>query len=446
VTRQKTAIVGLGITGSSCVRYLHDSDEVTVLDTRAQPPGLAGLRERYPRVTIHTAVNNFDFSTFDRVLVSPGVALDSDLLQGIPSDVPLVSDIDLFCEAAAAPIIAITGTNGKSTVTSLVGHLLESAGHRAVVGGNLGEAALDLLDEATGIYVLELSSFQLERLAPHAFKVATILNVSDDHLDRHGDMTTYVEAKQRIYRNCEWAVACRGDSATYPACLAGEPEVVTFGADEPGPGHWGIRRVEGIRWLVRGEERVIGAGELPIAGRHNELNVLAAMALLGALDISPQQMAAAVRTFEGLEHRCQRVRCRGGVDYINDSKATNVGAARAALLGFGEELVGTVARVVLIAGGDGKGADFSVLEDVVTRFVKALILIGRDAQLLAEALSGCAEIHRVEDMSSAVRLAARLAESGDLVLLSPACSSLDMYQNFAARGDDFVKSVEALAA
>lgn len=440
---QKTAIVGLGITGSSCVRFLHDIDDLMVLDTRAEPPGLAELREVFPDVPVHTGVGRFDFSAFDRVLVSPGIGLDDELLQGIASHVAVMSDVDLFCEAAAAPIIAITGTNGKSTVTSLVGHLLAATGCRAVIGGNLGAAALDLLDEDAEVYVLELSSFQLERMAPHAFQAATILNISEDHLDRHGDMTVYVEAKQRIYRNCELAVAYRGDSATYPTERL---EVVTFGEEEPNQSHWGIRTVDGERWLSQGEDAVIRAEELPIAGRHNELNVLASMALVSGFDIPTTLLAESVRSFVGLEHRCQRVLSVGGVDYINDSKATNIGATRAALLGFAGSPDTDQARVVLIGGGDGKGAEFGVLEDVVSSFVKALILFGQDAELMAEALVDSTEIHQVANMSAAVRLASRLAVPGDLVLLSPACASLDMYANFAARGDDFIHSVEALAA
>jgi UDP-N-acetylmuramoylalanine--D-glutamate ligase len=222
--------------------------------------------------------------------------------------------------------------------------------------------------------------------------------------------------------------------------------VVTFGEDEPNQSHWGIRTIDGVRWLTRGEHGVIEAKELPIAGRHNELNVLASMALVSGFEIPAGQLVESVRTFVGLEHRCQRVLSHGGVDYINDSKATNIGATRAALLGFAGTTESGQARVVLIGGGDGKGADFTVLEDVVSSFVKTLILFGQDAELMAEALGDVTEVHQVANMSAAVRLASTVAEPGDLVLLSPACASLDMYTNFAARGDDFISSVEALAA
>jgi len=444
--RQQTVIVGLGITGMSCVRYLYGHDDLTAVDTRDEPPGLNELRESYPDVAVYPGRDRFDFSAADRVLVSPGVSLSDPLLAGLPDGIVVASDIDLFCDAASAPVIAITGTNGKSTVTSLTGHVLTRTGIRAVVGGNLGEPALGLLEEAADVYVLELSSFQLERMSEHRFKAATILNISEDHLDRHGDMNGYVGAKQRIYRDCEFAVAHRGEAATYP-----EPSchLSTFGDDDPAPGHWGIRSSDEVRWLAYGETLLARSDELPVTGRHNELNVLAAMALSATLGVEPARMVEAIGSFEGLPHRCQRVRRWRGIEFINDSKATNTGATRAALLGLGKGLGEgdePRSRVVLIAGGDGKGADFSILGDVVSRFVKALVLFGRDASLLARALSGQTDTHLVDDMAAAVSLAAELAEPGDLVLLSPACASLDMYVNFAARGDDFTRSVEALAA
>ena len=439
----RTTIVGLGITGMSCVRYLHGVDELMVVDTRSSPPGLALLQAEFPDVSLAIGAERIDFSGVDRLLISPGVALDDPLLKGLPEDLPLISDVDLFCEAARAPIIAVTGTNGKSTVTSMVGHILSSSGLAAVVGGNLGVAALDLLDDTAQVYVLELSSFQLERLSPHRFLAATILNVSEDHLDRHGDMVAYVGAKQRIYRDCEQAVACRGDRATFPEA---DCPVVTFGDDEPSAGQWGLRQIENERWLSCGEVAMLASERLPIAGLHNELNALAALALASSLGISRDCMAEAVCTFRGLAHRCERVGRVNGVDFINDSKATNVGATCAALLGLGNQAGDAVTKIILIAGGDGKGADFSALADVVAKHVKALVLLGRDGPRLAEALAGCAQVHIVAHMSEAVGVAARLAISGDLVLLSPACSSLDMYSNFAARGDDFGRAVEALAA
>ncbi|MGD8416089.1 MAG: UDP-N-acetylmuramoyl-L-alanine--D-glutamate ligase [Pseudomonadales bacterium] len=443
MAKRRTLIIGLGITGLSCVRYLAGRDELVVVDTRSEPPGIGELARLYPDVPVTVGATRLDLEAVDRIVVSPGVALDSPLLEDIPQGVSLVSDVDLFCEAARAPIVAVTGTNGKSTVTSLVGHLLGGAGLRAVVGGNLGEAALDLLEREADVYVLELSSFQLERMSTHRFAVAAILNVTEDHLDRHGDMSSYVAAKQRIYRDCGLAVAHRNEAATYPpeSCT-----FTTFGLDAPEAGHWGIRMQQGERWLVMGEEPITPADRLPLAGAHNELNVLAAMAMAHALGATSSQMAEAVGSFVGLPHRCQRVAQINGVDYIDDSKATNVGATEAALIGLGSTLTGGGPRIVLIAGGDGKGADFRTLTEVVRRFVKALVLLGRDAPAMAAALGEQTQTHRVHDMDEAVGLAARLAAPGDLVLLAPACASLDMYPNFAARGDHFSRAVEALAA
>ncbi len=434
----RTAIVGLGVTGLSCVRFLEGDDELVVVDTRAAPPMLATLQAQFPAVRVHTGVSDFDFSACDRVVVSPGVSLDSCLLHGVSG--PLVSDIDLFCEAATAPIYAITGTNGKSTVTSLTGHLLNHAGRHTPVGGNLGDAALEVLSADADAYVLELSSFQLERMQAHRLRAATILNVSEDHLDRHGDMEAYVASKQRIYRNCDLAVALRGDPSTYPA--RDVPQLVTFGADAPDDERsWGVREVDGERWLAEGSSNVLPVSELPIRGRHNELNALAACALLHDTGISTEVLTEGLRSFTGLPHRCQHVAVVSGVSYVNDSKATNVGATLAALEGLGDA---GEPRIVLIAGGDGKGAEFSALREAVQRHVKTLVLIGRDGPLLAHALTGATAITRAESMREAVEVAARAAAAGDTVLLSPACASFDMYSGFAARGDDFSACVGGL--
>ncbi|MCB1683409.1 MAG: UDP-N-acetylmuramoyl-L-alanine--D-glutamate ligase [Pseudomonadales bacterium] len=441
VAAQTTAILGLGVTGLSCVRRLHGRDRLIVVDTRAHPPGLEALLSAYPDVERHLGEAVVDLSHVDRVIVSPGVGLDSCLLQNLPEHVQLTSDIDLFCEAAQAPILSITGTNGKSTVTALTGHLLAAAGVQVQVGGNLGQPALDLLDPAAQAYALELSSFQLERLQPHRFDAASCLNVTEDHLDRHGSMTAYVASKQRIYRNCGRAVANRSDRNTLPE--ASVDELVTFGLDAPEADHWGIRTDSGRRWIALGERLVIPCDELPLAGRHNELNVQAALALLEGRWASAEQLIEGLRSFRGLPHRCERVAVVSGVAYINDSKGTNVGATEAALAGFGTE---GVRNLILIAGGDGKGADFSPLQVPVGQFVKAAILLGRDADRLAASLADSTQIHRVPDMDQAVELAARLAGAGDLVLLSPACASLDMYRNYEARGQHFTRAVEALAS
>jgi UDP-N-acetylmuramoylalanine--D-glutamate ligase len=356
-----------------------------------------------------------------------------------------VSDIDLFCEAARAPIYAITGTNGKSTVTALAGHLLAALGRNPGVGGNLGEPALDLLAEPRDCYVLELSSFQLERMADHALHAAALLNVTDDHLDRHGSIAAYAASKRRIFRNTRRAVANRQDPLTFPdrATSSGDDagaELVTFGIDAPAPGHWGMRGIDGEQTLCRGDEVLMRLHEMPVAGIHNGLNVLAACALIATPETATADLARAIATFRGLPHRCQKVGEIGGVSFVDDSKATNVGAALAALEGLG----GPRPTLILVAGGDGKGADFAPLAGPVRRYVKAAVLLGRDAPLLEQALRGATPIVRVTDMTEAVGAAMARAEPGDTVLLSPACASLDMYQNYAARGEAFAAAVRAL--
>ncbi|MEZ5558802.1 MAG: UDP-N-acetylmuramoyl-L-alanine--D-glutamate ligase [Pseudomonadales bacterium] len=451
----RTAIIGLGVTGRSCLRFLSGRDDLLVVDTRPPPADAEALRAAYPQARFVFAepdavgtVPSLDFSGVDRFILSPGLPLDHCLArQAREAGADLVSDIDLFCAAVSegpvpAPVYGITGTNGKSTVTELVGHLLAACGRRPGVGGNLGDAALDLLQPERDCYVLELSSFQLERMAAEGFAAATILNVTDDHLDRHGSMAAYAAAKQRIYADADRAVANREDPLTLPAAESGVRECVTFGLDVPARGHWGLREVDGALWLSHGEQTLLAVAELPLAGLHNAANVLAALALIWRADIDATAVIAALRTFSGLPHRCQRVAVIGGVSYVNDSKATNVGATLAALRGLAEP---GRRHLVLVAGGDGKGADFSPLVAPVSAHVKAVVLLGRDAPRLQQTLEGHTRVVRVDSIEGAVRAARELALPGDVVLLSPACASLDMFANFAARGDAFAAAVRSLA-
>ena len=448
----RTAIIGMGVTGYSCLRYLAQVDELVVVDTRSEPPNGALAQATYPSVDYQFGITRYDFTGVDRVIVSPGIDLDDCLLKVARARrLEFLSDIDLFCRTANAPIYAITGTNGKSTVTSLVGHILKKAGRRTGVGGNLGEAALDLLDDETERYVLELSSFQLERMASYRFRSATVLNITEDHLDRHKSIKSYVASKRRIYADCEVAVANRADVMTLPEHDVAR--LVTFGLDEPEPGSWGVVLRGTQRFIARGTadadgvsagaQLVVAIDDLTISGRHNELNVLAAFALLDTEDIPVSTLAEASRSFQGLPHRCQMVCECEGVVYVNDSKATNVGATLAALEGLGTS---NRKRLVLIAGGDGKGADFAVLKPVVERFVKAVVLLGKDAAALQDALSDVVETVRVADLAEAVATAQDVSDAGDLVLLSPACASLDMYQNFMERGAHFSRLVRELSS
>jgi UDP-N-acetylmuramoylalanine--D-glutamate ligase len=439
----RTAIIGMGVTGYSCLRYLAGKDELLVLDTRDEPPNAAIAREAVPDADYRFGAEACaaGFEGVERVIVSPGVGLDHELVRRARiAGAAVESDIDLFCEAARAPVYAITGTNGKSTVTALTGHLLARLGRAPGVGGNLGEPALDLLSEQQDCYVLELSSFQLERMGPHPFRAAVILNVTDDHLDRHGSLAAYAASKRRIFTLAHRAVANRSDLRTFPD--ADVDELVTFGEDRPRPGHWGLGKSGGALALLHGEAAVMAAADLPLAGGHNALNALAAFALVAGEGVADADLAGAVAGFRGLPHRCQKVAERDGVTFVDDSKATNVGAVLAALAGLGGD---GPARLILIAGGDGKGADFSVLTGPVRRYVKTVVLLGRDAPLLAQALEGAAPVLRVRDMPEAVGAAMGVALPGDTVLLSPACASLDMYRNYAARGEAFAAAVEDLS-
>lgn len=443
----RTAIVGLGVTGLSCLRYLAPEEPLLVLDTRDAPPNAAAARRLAPDATFlfGGATSSVDFRGIERVLVSPGVSLGHQLVgRAAAAGARVESDIDLFCQAADAPVYAITGTNGKSTVTALTGHLLQHLGRQPGVGGNLGEAALDLLSEAHDCYVLELSSFQLERMGSYPFRAASVLNVSEDHLDRHGNLAAYAQSKRRIYARAERAVANRADPHTWPDNSV--PELVTFAADVPSPGNWGVGAGRGGRCtdpsLLHGDEPVLRAADLPLAGAHNVLNVLAAFALVATEETADADLAEAVLSFRGLPHRCEKVAEVAGVSYVDDSKATNVGAALAAL----EGLAGSGApRLVLIAGGDGKDADFSPLTDPLGRLVKAAVVLGRDAERIAAVVPDTVPCVRVADMDEAVAAATRAAAAGDIVLLSPACASLDMFENYIERGRAFRTAVESLA-
>ena len=442
-------IVGLGTTGASVARFLRARGEAfAVTDTRAHPPALepdaatAWLADHWAG-----PLERLDAGRYARIIVSPGVALEHPVLaRAQAAGAELSGDIDLFADAVQAPVIAITGSNGKSTVTALVGELLQAAGWRAAVGGNYGTPALDLLEQDAQVFVLELSSFQLERshrLAPHA---AAILNISPDHLDRYSGIDAYVAAKQRILARAGCAVLNRDDAWLRGLSLPDELPRVWFGLDAPAAAEdFGLAtgRDDGPPQLVRGSRALLSTGQLRLRGQHNWANALAALALVWPwLERSGDKRAralAALAEFPGLPHRSQWIARVAGVDYINDSKGTNVGATLAALRG-------TPGPLVLIAGGQGKGQDFSPLADYVPGKVRGVVLLGEDAPLIARALSQVVPVQRVDDMDAAIAQAAAWAESGDTVLLSPGCASLDMYPSYQARGDDFARAVRELAA
>lgn len=435
--QRHTVVFGLGITGYSCVRFLNATDRLTVVDTRSAPPFAAETRAQYPSVELLlAATDGAAFASADRIVVSPGLPTSHCLLKAARDrGVPLVSDIELFAEHATAPIVGITGTNGKSTVTALTGELLRASGFDVGVGGNLGEAALDLLGPERDAYVLELSSFQLERLNAGRFAIAANLNVTPDHLDRYPDLASYAASKQRIFEGSDVAVYNRADPLTTPKLPV--DRLVPVGLDAPSRDGWGIVEYGGARYLASFGERYLDVELLGIRGKHNEFNALAAMALAKAAGGDPAHWVQTLRDFKGLDHRSQTVAVIDGVTYVNDSKATNLGACVAALEGLGDAR----RHIVLIAGGDAKNADLSALREPVSKYVHDVVTLGKDAAAVEAAVSGVVPVHRVATLPEAVRACRSLARSGDLVLLSPACASLDMFKNFEARGREFAAAV-----
>ncbi|MBI6852103.1 UDP-N-acetylmuramoyl-L-alanine--D-glutamate ligase [Pseudomonas cichorii] len=437
-------VVGLGKSGMSLVRFLANRGVAfAVADTRENPPELATLRRDYPQVEVRCGELDVEFlCRADELYVSPGLALATPALQEAQArGVKMSGDIDLFARYAKAPVIAITGSNAKSTVTTLVGEMAQTAGKRVAVGGNLGMPALDLLSDDVELYVLELSSFQLETTHELNAEVATVLNVSEDHMDRYSGLPAYHLAKHRIFRGARQVVVNRQDALSRPLIGEGLP-CWTFGLTKPDFNGFGLREENGEKYLAFQFDNLMPVRELKVRGAHNQANALAALALGHAVGLPFDAMLSSLRTFTGLEHRCQWVRELAGVHYYNDSKATNVGSALAAIEGLGADITG---KLVLIAGGDGKGADFSGLRAAVAAHCRAVILLGRDAELIAQALGDAAPLVRVSTLEESVQRSAELAQEGDAVLLSPACASLDMFKNYEERGRLFAQAVEGLS-
>ncbi|WP_332822865.1 UDP-N-acetylmuramoyl-L-alanine--D-glutamate ligase [Stutzerimonas kunmingensis] len=436
-------VVGLGKSGMSLVRHLvRRGLPFAVADTRVNPPELATLKAEYPDVQVRCGELDVEFlCTASELLVSPGLAISTPALQEAAArGVKLSGDIELFAREAKAPIIAITGSNAKSTVTTLVGEMAVAAGRTVAVGGNLGTPALDLLADDVELYVLELSSFQLETTEQLNAEVATCLNISEDHMDRYSGLPAYHQAKHRIFRGARQVVVNRDDRLSRPL-VADDLPTWTFGLGKPDFKGFGLFEEKGEKYLAFQFDALMPVRELKMRGAHNQSNALAALALGHAVGLPFEPMLETLRQFVGLPHRCQWVGQRGDVSYYDDSKATNVGAALAAIEGLGADIDG---KLVLIAGGDGKGADFSALRAPIARYCRAVVLLGRDAQRLADALADATTLVHVATLGEAVQRAAECAEAGDVVLLSPACASLDMFKNFEERGRLFAAAVEAL--
>lgn len=431
-------VIGLGISGQSCLRYLLAQQEpVRALDTRAQPPGIVEVKQAFADVPMHLGSWNESWlGEARRLIVSPGIAIStSEIARQSAAGKEVIGDIELFARAASVPVAAITGSNAKSTVTTLLGEVAVACGKRALAGGNLGTPALDLLGQNAELYVLELSSFQLETTWSLGAQVATVLNISEDHLDRYPSLVEYIAAKQRIYDGCDVAVWNHDDENTRPQRPVAR--AISFGMHPQAD--YRLDTARGM--LMTHGVDLCPVSVLRMRGNHNALNVLAVLAMAEALELDQQVALETVQQFSGLPHRCNLVAEHRGVQWFNDSKGTNVGATLAALAGIGPAIDG---KVILIAGGQGKGQDFAPLAAPAAQHLRAAILIGEDADKVAQGL-GDVSCHFAADMNDAVRRASLLAESGDAVLLSPACASFDMFKGYADRGDAFVRAVREVS-
>ncbi|MEC7120365.1 MAG: UDP-N-acetylmuramoyl-L-alanine--D-glutamate ligase [Pseudomonadota bacterium] len=435
-------VAGLGKTGLSAVRYLcAQGYRVAVTDTRLEPPNLAEIPEG---VDCHLGgLDQALLCAAEEIILSPGISpAEPELVAAARKGVSIIGDIQLLRRATTAPIVAITGSNAKSTVTTLVGEMAQAAGRRVAIGGNLGKPALELLDDDPELIVLELSSFQLETTSHLNAAVAVVLNISEDHMDRHGTMLAYHQAKHRIFQGCQRYVINRDDPLTRPL-IADDVPCVSFGLNAPDMHDFGVLRdLDGTVWLARGRERLLKAEHMRIKGNHNVANALAALALGEAVGLPLAVMLQTLQQFAGLPHRCQFVIEQAGVSFYNDSKGTNVGATLAAIEGLGAALAPQQRRLVVILGGVGKGQDFRPLAHALTRYARGVVLIGEDAPKIATALADSVPLSHAKTLVEAIEQSRRLAQAGDAVLFSPACASFDMFLNYEERGEQFVANLQ----
>ncbi len=442
VSKYDAVVVGLGLTGLSYARYLHKQGKhFAVTDSRDLPPELARFKREFAHVDL--TLGSFDphlMLNTQQLLLSPGVSDKHEtIVKAKAAGVQVCGDIELFCQQVSAPIIAVTGSNGKSTVVSLVQAMALQAGINSRLGGNIGTPVLQLLDEPeSDLYVLELSSFQLELTNSLNAVAAVVLNVSEDHMDRYATLADYAKTKARIYQGSGVTVLNKDDVNVASMRQAGR-NVVAFTENVPADNEFGIKSENGATWLMHADKKLVDVAQLRLKGKHNYLNILAAFALCEAASIPLSACIQAAREFHGLPHRCEFVAETNQVAWYNDSKGTNVGASCAAI-----ESLAQGKNIILIAGGEGKGADFSPLKTTAKNHVKFLVTIGKDGPLLAETLAEVVEHAAAPSMPEAVRLAHARAGAGDIVLLSPACASLDMFKDYTDRGRCFIDAVNGL--
>jgi len=436
--QQSVLILGAGLSGLSCLEFLYAQNVVCALnDSRENAVEHKKFVQKYPDVRLSLGAWDKELiANADVVIISPGIDPNTpELAETLQQHNNVIGDIELFCQMVNAPIVAVTGSNGKSTVVSALAHVGQALGHKVVLGGNVGLPILSQMADDVDCYILELSSFQLETVNSLKARAAAVLNVSDDHLDRHQTIENYAEVKRRIYQNCELAITNASDPLT---AVDSTQRQVSFGGVNSGA-EYAIAQFDHEFKLVVNGKPVALLSELPLAGIHNGLNYLAVLALGNAIGWQSSEITLHLKTFNGLAHRCQVVATDDGVIWINDSKATNVGATVAAIEGIGPT-ISDEKKLIVIAGGDGKGADFSPLKGIFQQYVSQLIVLGKDASLIAPLATSAV---RVETLEQAVELAKEIVIPGDVVLLSPACASIDMFTNFAERGERFAAAASS---
>ncbi|NOQ16111.1 MAG: UDP-N-acetylmuramoyl-L-alanine--D-glutamate ligase [Methyloprofundus sp.] len=434
----KVLVVGLGKTGVSVAYYLRQLGfEFAVVDSRDKPSFNDELLEKMPDVPVFTGgFDNDIFQLATHIVVSPGISMQELIIQqALSRGVIALSDIDLLACSVNKPIVAITGSNGKSTVTTLLGEMAKADEVKVAIGGNLGTPALNLINDEIELYILELSSFQLERTTQLNATVSTVLNISEDHLDRYSGMDDYIRQKRHIFSG-DGVMVINADDLEVVKMQDPSREVITFGIDNPADYH--IKETEQGRFLAFKEQEILAVNELRILGRHNQANALAALALAKVVNLSEKAMCYALKHYKGLKNRMQFVADIKGVRWINDSKATNIGACIAALQGFEGK------KIILIAGGDAKGANMSELLPSLIEKVQILLVIGKDAGLINQAVNDLIPVVEVGTLKKAVKEAKKIADVGNIVLLSPACASIDQFENYKERGKFFSSEVRAL--
>ena len=445
LANKRIVILGIGITGLSCARFLHRHQiSFAVNDSRAMPISPGDFKQQFADNTL--VLGHWEqalIAQADILIVSPGINMAEPAIRNtMAKSCDVIGDIELFCRLSNTPILAVTGSNGKSTVVSMLNYLGNALGYRVQLGGNIGLPVLDQIDqEVADFIVLELSSFQLETIKSMKALAATVLNLSDDHLDRHKTLENYGAIKQSIYQHCTYALYNRDDKATLPKACYSDSQHLSFGSEPAQNGDFGLAEHQGISHLMLGEQPLCSLAELPLQGLHNALNYLAVLALGKCAGWDLKAMLASLMTFKGLAHRCEVIETNDGIRWINDSKATNVGATLAAIEGLAPTL--PTNKLILIAGGDGKGADFSPLSQALSQQVDYLITLGKDGRAIAALRlpSQADKTSHVDSLAAAVTLAKTQAKAGDMVLLSPACASLDMFANYVERGVVFITSV-----